>query len=168
MVVGSALLVLQLIAGWYLPEPPPSCPDRPEIMEGATIRIRSEHKWPEKIILDTDQPTFSPLPIEVAPNQQLVDPLPNEMMDQRSADAPAGPNRDLQPIVAHRAPARAKRKKRKPPSTQVARIRNRNERPLGTSQECCRFEWESTPATSKTSLRRRVTRRDSWIGWHLP
>jgi hypothetical protein len=56
MVVGSALVALLLIAGWCLPEPPPSFPDHPEI-DRATIRIRSERKWPQKVVLDTSQPT---------------------------------------------------------------------------------------------------------------
>jgi hypothetical protein len=38
MVVGSALVVL-LIAGWSLPEPPSSFSDRPEIIDRATNRI---------------------------------------------------------------------------------------------------------------------------------
>jgi len=53
VVVGSALAALLLIAGWSLPEPPASFPDRPEIIDRATIRIRSERKWPEKVVLDT-------------------------------------------------------------------------------------------------------------------
>ena len=110
MVVGSALVVLLLIAGWSLPEPPASFPDRPEIIDRATIRIRSERKWPEKIVLDTNQPTIPTLSIEVAPTEQLVARLPDEMTDQSSVDAPAKPNPDARPIDAHRRPARAKRK----------------------------------------------------------
>ena len=86
MVVGSALVVLLLIAGWSLPEPPASFPDRPEIIERAAIRIRSERKWPEKIVLDTNQPTIPPPSIEVAPTEQLVARLPDEMTDQTRVD----------------------------------------------------------------------------------
>ena len=92
-----------------------------------TIRIRSEHKWPEKVVLDTNQPAFSPLSIEVAPAQQSVEPLPDEVTDQTSVDALAKPNPDARSIDAHRRPARAKRKPgRAFPSTHVARVRNRN------------------------------------------
>jgi hypothetical protein len=170
MVVGSALVALLLIAGWSLPEPPPSFPDRPEIIDRATIRIRSERKWPEKVVLDTNQPTFSPLSIEVAPAQQSVEPLPDEMTDQTSVDALAKLNPDARPIDAHRRPARAKRKPARAfPSTHVARTRNRNEQPtLGTGEECCRSEWADRPAISKAASRKRVARRDSWIGWHFP
>jgi hypothetical protein len=87
MVVGSALVVLLQIAGWSLPEPPSSFPDRPEIIDRATIRIRSERKWPEEVVLDTNQPAFPPPSIEVVPAQLLSEPPPDEMTDQTSVDA---------------------------------------------------------------------------------
>jgi hypothetical protein len=170
MVVGSALVVLLLITGWSLPEPPPGFPDRPEIIDRATIRIRSEHKWPEKVVLDTNQPTFSPLSIEVAPAQQSVEPLPDEMTDQTSVNALAKPNPDEQPTDAHHQPVRAKRKPARAfPSTHVARVLNRNMLPtLGKGEECCRSEWADRPEMWKAASRRRLARRDSAIGWHFP
>jgi hypothetical protein len=130
MVVGSALVVLLLIAGWSLPEPRPSFPDRPEIIDRAIIRIRSERKWPEKVVLDTHQPTFSPLSIALAPDQQSIEPLPAEMTDQTSVDTLAKPNPDARPIDAHHQAVRAKsRTARAFPSIHLARVRNRNERP---------------------------------------
>ena len=170
MVVGSALVVLLLIAGWSLPEPPPSFPDRPEIIKRAAIRIRSERKWPEKVVLDTSQLTIPTPSIEVAPTEQLVARLPDEMTDQTLVDSLAKLNPDARPIDAHRRPARAKRKPARAfPSTHVARTRNRNEQPtLGTGEECCRSEWADRPAMSKAASRKRIARRDSWIGWHFP
>jgi hypothetical protein len=168
MVVGSALMFLLFIAGWSLPELPSRFSDRPEMTERVAIRIKSEHKWPEKAVLDTNQPTFSSLPIEVVPNQQSVDPLPGEMTDQTSAEVLAQQNPDVQAIPVRRAPLRAKRKTMRPLLAYVTRIRNRNEQPFGTSQECCRFAWESTPATSKAASRRRLAGRDTWIDWHFP
>jgi hypothetical protein len=171
MVVGSALVVLLLIAGWSFPEPPPSFPDRPEVIERATIGIRSARKWPEKVVLDTGQPTISPPSIEVAPAQQSVEPLPDEMRtDQTSVDVLAKPNPVARPIDAHRRPARAKRRPARAfPSTHVARARNRNEQlTLGAGEGCCRSGWADRPAISKAASRKRVTRRDSWIGWHFP
>jgi hypothetical protein len=170
MVVGSALVVLLLIAGWSLPEPQPSFPDRPEIIDRAIIRIRSERKWPEKVVLDTNQPTFAPLSIGVPPAQQSAEPPPDEITDQTSVDALAKPNPDARPADAHHQPAPAKRKPARAfPSTHVARTRNRNERPtLGMGGECCRSEWADRPAISKAASRKRVARRDSWIGWHFP
>jgi hypothetical protein len=170
MVVGSALVVLLLIAGWSLPEPAPSFPDRPEIIDRAIIRIRSERKWPEKIVLDTRQLTIPTPSIEVAPTEQLVARLPDEMTDQTRVGSLARPNPDAPPTDAHRRPARAKRKPaRAVPSTDVARTRNRNEQPtLGIGEECCRLEWADRSAMSKAAPRNRVARRDSWIGWHFP
>jgi hypothetical protein len=169
-VVGSALAVLMLIAGWSLPELPDSFPDRPEIIERAAIRIRSERKWPEKVVLDTSQPAIPPPSIEVAPTEQLAARLPDEMTDQTRLDALAKLNPDARPIDAHRRPARARRKPARAfPPTHVARSRNRNELPtLATGEECCRSEWADGLEMSKAASRRRVARRDSWIGWDLP
>jgi hypothetical protein len=100
-----------LMAGWSLPEAPTSFPDRPEIIERTAIRITSEHKWPEKIVLDTSQPTFSP-PIEVAPIQQPVESLPDEMAYQATVDAVTKPNPDPRPIDARRRSARSRRKRK--------------------------------------------------------
>jgi hypothetical protein len=170
MVVGSALVVLLLIAGWSLPEPPPNFPDRPEIIERAAIRIRSERKWPEKIVFDASRLTIPTPSIELAQTEQLVARLPDEMTDRTRVDSTAKLNPDPRPIDAHRRPARAKRKPAGAfPSTHVARARNRNELPaLGTGEECCRPEWADRPEMSKAESRRRVARRDSWIGWHFP
>ncbi|MEA2820382.1 MAG: hypothetical protein QOJ86_2386 [Bradyrhizobium sp.] len=168
MVVGSALLILLLIAGWSLPEPPPRFPDRPEVIERAAIRIRSERKWPEKILLDPNQLTIPP--IEVALVEQLVAPLSNEIRDQTRVDALAKLDPDGRPSDDHRRPVRAKRKPaRALTSTHVARARNRNGPPRwGTENQCCRFEWADRPEMSQAEPRRRVARRDSWIGWHSP
>lgn len=167
-VVGSVLTALLLMAGWSLPEAPTSFPDRPEIIERAAIRITSEHKWPEKIVLDTSQPTFSP-PIEVAPIQQPVESLPDEMAYQATVDAVTKPNPDPRPIDARRRSARSRRKRRTAPSTHVAGGRIRREQvTLATGDECCLPEWADRPAMSNAGSRKRVARRDRWIGWHFP
>jgi hypothetical protein len=85
MVVGSALLALLLIAGWSLPELPSSFLDRPQIISRANIRIKSAHKWPERIVLDTSQPTIPTPSIEVVTTEQLIARLPDEMTDQARA-----------------------------------------------------------------------------------
>jgi len=163
-------VVLLLIAGWSLQEPPPSFPDRPEIIDKATIRIRSARTWPEKVVFDTNQPAIPPPAIEVAPAEQLIVQMSDEMTDQTSVDAVAQPNPGARPIDAHRPPAQAKRRPARAfPSADVARTRNRNEQPtLGTGEECCRSEWADWSAISKTASRKRVARRDSWMGWHFP
>ena len=170
MVVGSALAALLSIAGWSLPELPESFPDRPEIIDRATIRIRSARKWPDKIVLDANQQMTPPPSIEVALAEQSLARLPDEMTDQTRVDSLARLDPDARPIDAHRQPKRAKRKlARAFPSAHVARTRNSNEQPtLGMGEECCRSDWPDRPATSKAASRKRVARRDSWIGWHFP
>jgi hypothetical protein len=150
-----------------MPEPSPSFRDRPEIIDRAIIRIRSDRKWPEKIVLDTNQPIFRALSIEVEPAQQWADPLPDRMTDQTSVEAPAKPNPDARPLKAHHKPVRAKsRTARAFLSTHVARARNRNALSrLASAEECCRSVWADRPEMSKAASRRRVARRDS--GWHF-
>lgn len=170
VVVGSVLAVLLLIAGGSLPEPPASFPDRPEIIDRTTIRIRSALKWPEKVVLDTGQPTIPTSSVEAAPTEQLVAQLPDEMTDRTRADSLAKLNPDARPIDAHRRPARAKRKPARIfPSTYVVRTRNRNEQPtLGKGEQCCRFERADRPAISKAASRKAVARPASWLGWQFP
>jgi hypothetical protein len=170
VVVGSVLAVLLLIAGWSLPEPPANFPDRPEIIDRTAIRIRSALKWPEKVVLDTNQPTIPASSIEVAPTEPLVARLSDEMTDHTRLDSLAKLNPDARPIDAHRRPARAKRKPARAfPSIYVARTRNRNEQPiLGKGEECCRFEWADGPAISKAASRKGVARPASLMGWHFP
>ena len=164
MVVGSALVVLLLVAGWSLPEPPPSFSDRSEIIERAAIRIRSERKWPEKVVLDTNQSAFPSFSLEVAQAQELIEYLPDEMMDktsiESSAKSMATPKPDHRPIVAYHPLMRAKHKKvRAVPSTPVARISSPNELP-GLGEACCWFEPTEGRATSRAGSRRRVAPRE--------
>jgi hypothetical protein len=171
MVVGSALVVLLLVAGWCLPEPPPSFSDRPEIIERAVIRIRSERKWPEKVVLDTNQPIFSSSSVEVAQAQESVEHLPDEMMDHTSveplAKSMAKPKPDVRAIVAYHPSMRARRSKaRAVPSFYVARVRSLTEL-QGLGEACCWLEPMVGRTTSRAGSRKRVARRDPWTGWHL-
>jgi hypothetical protein len=170
VVVGSALASLLLILGWSLPEAPANFPDRPDIIERARIRITSERKWPEAVVLDTNQPTFSPMPIKVAPAEQSVEALSDDMTDQMSVDALAKRNPSTRPIDAHRQPARARRRHTRAfRSTHVAKTRTRNEqRTFGSDERCCRFESADGTAISKVASWKRVARRDLEIGWLFP
>jgi hypothetical protein len=168
--VGSALAVLLLIAGWSLPPRPASFPDRPEIIERASIRIRSAHIWPEKIVLDTNQPMIPPPSIEVAQIEPSVARPPEAMADRTGADSLAGPNPDARPIDADRPSTRAKRRAtRSLPPAHLARTRTRNEQPtLAAGEECCWVGWTDRPAIPKGDSRKRLARHDSGTGWHFP
>lgn len=55
--VGGVLLALLFIVDAWLPGLPAM---RKEGSRSATIRIHSDRKWPERIVLDTSQPTITP------------------------------------------------------------------------------------------------------------
>jgi hypothetical protein len=163
MVVGSALAVLLLIAGWSLPEPPPSFPDRPEIVERAAIRIRSAHKWPEKIVLDTSQPTIVPPAVEEPPAAQSVRLPPDEAGDQSNHEALAQLKPEM-PSAAVDHPtlrikrglartARSKRVARGPVTRRLARAE--------AGGGCCQFGWIDDGQTSSNAMSRRQA-ASSW------
>jgi hypothetical protein len=110
VVVGSALVALLLISGWSLPAPRASLGDRPEIIERTVIRIRSEHKWPEKIVLDTSKPTLAP-PI-VTDHSAAPSPVPlppGEAAGQSNLEAMAQLRPDAQPASIDHPAMRVKR-----------------------------------------------------------
>jgi hypothetical protein len=157
MVVGSALVVLLLIAGWSLPELPPSFPDRPQIIERANIRIKSAHKWPEKVVLDTSQPTIAPQAVEELPAAQSVRLAPDEAQDQSNLEALAELKPDTPSAAADHPPlrikrgsartARSKRVARAPVTRRLARAE--------TGEGCCQFGWIDNGQTSLNALSRR-------------
>ena len=61
--VGASLLALLFVADWYLPKPLPE-PTGNEINR-PVIRIASVQQPPERIIIDTSQPTIVPPPTPV-------------------------------------------------------------------------------------------------------
>lgn len=169
-VVGSALAALLLIAGSSLPELPDRFSGRPSSTGAGAIRIESERKWPEKIVLDTSQPTFFSPSIDVASARDLVERLPDDRTDQPvvapQADTAAKP--DVRPVVAAHPPVRARhRRSRAIPSVRVARVHSPNELP-GPAEACCWFKPMDRRAPSRPASRNRLARRDSWTGWHFP
>jgi hypothetical protein len=163
MVVGSALVVLLLIAGWSLPEPPPSFPDRPEIVERAAIRIRSAHKWPEKIVLDTSQPTIVPPVVEEPPAAQSVRLPPDEAGDQSNLEALAQLKPEMPSAAVDHPTLRIKRGlARTARSKRVARgpvIRRLARAEAGGG--CCQFGWTDDGQTGSNAMSRRQA-ASSW------
>jgi hypothetical protein len=157
MVVGSALLALLLVAGWFLPELPPSFPDRPEVIERAAIRIKSAHKWPEKVVLDTSQPTIPPRAVEEPPATQSVWLPPDEPEDRSYLEVMPQLKPDTQPAaVDHptlqikRGAARTARSKyvaRGPTARRLARAE--------TGGGCCQLGWIGNDQTSSNAMSRR-------------
>jgi hypothetical protein len=162
MVVGSALLALLLIAGWFLPELPPSFPDRPEVIERAAIRIKSAHKWPEKIVLDTSRSTIPPPAVEEPPATQSVWLPPDEPEDRSNLEAMAQWNPHRQPAAVDHPTLQTKRG-----VARTARSRRVASGPvprrLATAEAgggCCQFRWIDSSQTSSNAGRRHAA--SSW------
>ncbi|WP_426412423.1 hypothetical protein [Bradyrhizobium ganzhouense] len=169
-VVGGVLAILLLIAGWSLPELPDRFSDRPNSTGAAAIRIASARQWPEKVVLDTSQPTFFPPSIDVAPARDLIEHLPDDRTDQPvvapQADAAAKP--DVRPIIAEHPSVRARHRRSSAiRSVRMARVSSPNGLE-GPAQACCWFEPMDRRAPSRPASRNHLARRDSRTGWHFP
>jgi len=60
--VGSLLVAILFIADWYLPMAPTQSVTSREA-DKPIIRIKSDQKWPERIVFDTSAPTIVPQPV---------------------------------------------------------------------------------------------------------
>lgn len=173
VVVGSALLVVLLIAGWSLPLPRASFPDRPEIIERATIRIRSAHKWPEKVVLDTNQPTITPPAVEAVEEPPAAQPIrlsSDEAEDQSNLEAlaqlkPDTPSAavDHQTLRIKRGLARTVRSKRVTRAHVTRRLARAE-----TGGGCCQFGWIDNGQTSSNAVSRRHTASSWSMDWPAP
>jgi len=83
--VGMSLLVLLFIADWYLPKPLPETAGN--AINRPVIRIASVQQPPERIIIDTSQPTIVPPPTLVGDAAQS-EPSP-PLQSYASAVSPA-------------------------------------------------------------------------------
>ena len=167
--VGGTLAALLLIADWSLSETPASFPDRPEIIERAIIRIKSDHKWPEKVVLDTSQPTIAPPAVQEPPAGEAVRIPPDEAGDQSNPEAVA----QLKPevtsaAVGHpnlrmkRGLARTARSKRVARGPVTHRLR------AEADGGCCQFGWIDNGQTSSNAMSRRHA-ASSWpMYWPRP
>ena len=99
--VGGTLAALLLIAGWCLPTPPAMFANQLAI-DRSIIRIKSARKWPEKVVLDTSQPTMTPPAVEEPPAAQSVRLPPDEAQDQSNLEALAQLKPDTQPVAIDR------------------------------------------------------------------
>ncbi len=144
LVVGAALAVLLLIAGWSLPEIPARFSDHPEVIERAAIRIRSERKWPDKVVLDTNKPMMTALaameppaapaavprlPSDQAPSQSNLEAMAQLTPDPRPA---AIDHSVLQIRRGGATSARSRRVARAPLVHRLARAE--------TGWSCCQFD----------------------------
>jgi hypothetical protein len=90
--VGSVLLALLFLADWYYPSN--ASPSHAEL-DRSILRIKSDHKWPERIVFDMSLPTIVPPPV-------LAQDIPRAH-DPREAFAKVAP---ILPAAALPSPAR--------------------------------------------------------------
>jgi hypothetical protein len=156
VIVGGTLAALLLIAGWCLPTPPAMFADRPIALDRTIIRIKSERKWPEKIVLDTSQPMIAPPAVEesAAPSGRLPADEPGgqsnlQALAQLKPDAASAvvdhPTLRIKRDLSRTA--RAKRVARSPAAHRLARAED--------GGGCCQFGWIYNGQTSSNAMSRR-------------
>jgi hypothetical protein len=170
MFVGCTLVTLLFIAGWFLPTPTTMFARQSVGIDRAVIRIKSAHKWPEKIVLDTNQPTIAPPAVEEPPAAQLVRLPPDEAQDQSNLEALAQLKPDM-PSAAVDHPtfrikrgvartARSRRVARGPVTRRLARAE--------AGGGCCQFGWMDNGRTSSNAMSSRHA-ASSWpADWPAP
>jgi hypothetical protein len=150
--VGGTLAVLLFIPGWCLPPPRAMFTDRTAI-EKAVIRIRSAQKWPDKVVLDTSQPTITPLTVEEPLATQSIRLPSDEAENQSNLEAMAQLN--TQPAtIDHRTPQIKHGAPRVARSRRVARGPTAK-RPEATGGGCCLFGWIESGQTMSNAMPRR-------------
>jgi hypothetical protein len=158
VLVGSVLAALLLIVSWYFPAPPAIFADRPQVITTATIRIKSERKWPERIEFDTSQPTIVPPAGEVSSVAAPPAPLPPEETTGKprlEALAQLGPDTRLS-ATRHPAVQVKRRLARTRRSNRVAKVQvaERQAR-LDAGEACCQSGWANNLQASPSAMSRK-------------
>ena len=111
--VGSLLLAMLFIANWLLPMDP-TLSATSEQADKQIIRIKSDRKWPERIVFDTSAPTIVPQNSPVIADGPVVTNPPREAFALLNAPVPEV---SMTPL-----PVKTKRKiaRRAPPSRWTA------------------------------------------------
>jgi hypothetical protein len=112
--VGCALVALLFIVDWISPGSAPTPVQQASTQTPTSdtiLRIRSEQKWPEKVVLDTSKPTIVPPPPPVAiattapaavASAAVASPLEARAEVKPAAQPVAPPKRQAR--VHHRSP----------------------------------------------------------------
>jgi hypothetical protein len=150
---GSTLAAMLFIPGWLLPKPPAKFADQSVAFDRAVIRIKSAHKWPEKVILDTSQLTITPPVVMDPPAIQSSIPLPsNKAPDQSNLASTALLKPDTQPAALNHPTLQFKHGgARTAQSRRVARGPVTHRRTV-MSGDCCRFGWVDSGQTSSNAM----------------
>jgi hypothetical protein len=152
--VGGTLAALLFIPGWLLPKPPAMFADQSVALDRAVIRIKSAHKWPEKVILDTSQLTVKPPVIMDPPATQPSIPLPfGKAPDRSNLEAMALLKPDTQPVAINHSTLQIKRGvARTARSRRVARGAVTHQR-TEMGGGCCQVGWVDSGQSSSHAMR---------------
>jgi len=159
--VGGTLAALLFIAGWCLPAPLAMFADQPQAVDRAIIRIRSAHKWPGKVVLDTSQPTITPPVVEEPLAVQSIQLPPDEAKTQSNLEAMAQLKPNTRPAVVDHPPLQVKRR-----VATTARSKRRITDRLARVEAgggCCQFGWiDNSQAISNA-----MPRKDAPSSWPM-
>jgi hypothetical protein len=165
--VGGTLAALLLIANWCLPTPPAMFANQ-RVIDRSIIRIKSAHKWPEKVVLETSQPTITPPAVEQPPAAQSAWLPPDETGDQSNLEALAQLPETPLAVVDHptlrrrglAGAAQSKRVARGPVTRRLARAE--------AGGGCCQFGWIYNGQTSSNAMSRRHAASSWAMDWPAP
>jgi hypothetical protein len=163
MSVGCMLVILLFIAKWCVPTSPAMVAGQSVAIERAVIRIKSAHKWPEKIVLDTSQPAIAAPAVEAPPVAQWVRRLPDHARDKSKLEALAQLKPDTPPAALDRQALRIKRSlARTPRSKRMARGPATRRLARGEAgRNCCQFGWIDHDQTISNT----TPRSDPTLSW---
>jgi len=136
--------------------------DQPLALDRAIIRIKSERKWPEKVVLDTSQPTIAPPAVEEPPAAQSIGLPPDEPGDQSNLEAMAQLKPNRQPAAVDHPTLQIKRG-----VARTARSKPRITRRLARAEAgggCCQV-WDGLITVKRSLMLRR--RRDAASPWPM-
>ncbi len=102
--IGSALLALLLIADWYSASPstgPAASESAASRNDRYSIRIRSAHKWPQAVVIDTTLPTIVPPPVTAVAAKAPEARPPSEAFAMAIEPVPLPVARPAKPAKRH-------------------------------------------------------------------
>jgi len=111
--VGCALVALLFMANWYWPGAVPAR-DGQEVSNGTSsieqaIHIRSDQRWPEKVVIDTSIPTIIPPPSPPAPIlAQRAAPVASVVAANEATGSPLDARAEAKPAAKPAPPKRVR------------------------------------------------------------
>jgi hypothetical protein len=151
--VGGTLAALLFITSWLLPNPPATFADQSVALDRVAIRIKSAHKWPEKVILDASRLTISPPVVLDLPAIQSSIPLPsNKAPGQSNLEATALVKPDTQLAAINRPTLQFKLGAARTARSIRAARGPVTHRRTAMGADCCQFGWIDRGQTGSNAM----------------